>query len=145
MFWNFSTFACLVCVTNFAALGWRFKCVSHLAWLHFNSRRVQLGETESGTGELTLTSVCNCLWYEYICYGRVYYLLLLLLLQCSFCTSSTPALSVLFIMSVCCCCCYCCSPNSNSNSFSRFAGLSSTILCVSCAQPNRLSRTPTLY
>lgn len=43
LFWNFSTFACLVCVTNFAALGWRFKCVSHLAWLHFNSRRVQLG------------------------------------------------------------------------------------------------------
>lgn len=60
LFWNFSTFACLVCVTNFAALGWRFKCVSHLAWLHFNSRRVQLGGTEWGTGELTLTSVCNC-------------------------------------------------------------------------------------
>lgn len=67
------------------------------------------GGTELGTGELTLTSVCNCLLYEYICYGRVYYLLLLLLLQCSFCTSSTPALSVLFIMSVCCCyCCFCC-------------------------------------
>lgn len=65
--------------------------------------------TRDGTGELTLTSVCNCLLYEYICYGRVYYLLLLLLLQCSFCTSSTPALSVLFIMSVCCCyCCFCC-------------------------------------
>lgn len=31
-------------MTNFAALGWRFKCVSHLVWLYFNSRRVQLGD-----------------------------------------------------------------------------------------------------
>lgn len=66
--------------------------------------------TRDGTGELTLTSVCNCLLY--ICYGRVYYLLLLLLLQCSFCTSSTPALSVLFyyvrMLLLLLCCCYCC-------------------------------------
>lgn len=77
LFWNFLTFACLVCVTNFAALGWRFKCVSHLAWLHFNSRRVQLGglsRERVWERENWHWHQCNCFLYVYMVWESVLFI-----------------------------------------------------------------------
>lgn len=108
-FLNFSTFACLVCVTNLSGT-W---CGSHLAWLHFNSRRVQRGNGNgngNGNGE-TETDIRVQLFVVYMVYGiwysvwRVIIYYFCFWFDCVLCTSSTPALNVLYIMSVCCCCC----------------------------------------